>query len=155
MDKAGNIEGIFRDLRRVVHALELYSKDVNARFGLTAPQLWALWELGRDGPLALGALAQALQLHPSTMVGVVDRLEAKGLALRDPDPSDGRRIRIGLTPRGRTLLKQAPHPAQGRLVHGLQVMSDRRVAEIQRALATLVRLMEAGDLDAQFFFSEE
>ncbi len=154
MDRAGNIEGIFRDLRRVVHALELYSKDVNARFGLTAPQLWALWELGRDGPLALGALAQALQLHPSTMVGVVDRLEDKGLALREPDPADGRRIRIGLTLKGRALLKQAPHPAQGRLVHGLQAMSDRRVVEIQRALGTLVRVMEAEDLDAQFFFSE-
>jgi DNA-binding MarR family transcriptional regulator len=155
MNKTESIEGIFRDLRRVVHALELYSKDVNARFGLTAPQLWALWELGRDGPLPLGALAQALQLHPSTMVGVVDRLEDKGLALREPDPADGRRIRIGLTHKGRTLLKQAPHPAQGRLVHGLQAMSDRHVAEIQRALGTLVRVMEAEDLDAQFFFSEE
>lgn len=155
MDKAESIERIFRDLRRVVHALELYSKDVNGRFGLTAPQLWALWELGRGGPLALGALAQALQLHPSTMVGVVDRLEDKGLAVREPDPADGRRVRIGLTPKGRALMKQAPHPAQGRLVHGLQAMGDRRVDELRRAMATLVRVMEAEDLDARFFFSEE
>lgn len=89
------------------------------------------------------------------MVGVVDRLEGKGLVLREQDPADGRRIRIGLTLKGRTLLKQAPHPAQGRLVHGLQAMSDRHVVEIQRALGTLVRVMEAEDLDAQFFFSEE
>ena len=155
MDKSASIERIFQDLRRVVHALELYSKDVNARFGLTAPQLWALWELERGGAASLGALAQALQLHPSTLVGVVDRLEAKGLALRETDPADARRIRIRLTPKARALLKHAPHPAQGRLVHGLQAMSERQVTELRRAVATLVRVMEAEDLEARFFFSEE
>jgi hypothetical protein len=34
-------------------------------------------------------------------------------------------------------------------------MSDRRVAELQRAMATLVRVMEAEDVEARFFFSEE
>lgn len=155
MDKAGNIERIFQDLRRMVHALELYSRDVNARFGLTAPQLWALWELDRQGPMALGVLALALQLHPSTVVGVVDRLEDKALARRETDPSDARRILIRLTPKGRALLKRTPHPAQGRLLHGLQGMSDRQVAELRRAVATLVRVMEARDVEARFFFSHD
>jgi DNA-binding MarR family transcriptional regulator len=155
MDRDSSIECIFRDLRRVVHALELYSKDVNARFGLTAPQLWALWELDRQGAMALGALAKALQLHPSTVVGLVDRLEEKDLAQRESDPTDGRRIRIRLTPKGRGLLRRAPHPAQGRLVHGLQAMSETQVASLRRALATLVRLMEAEDLEARFFFSAD
>lgn len=155
MDKAGDIECIFQDLRRVVHALELYSRDVNARFGLTAPQLWALWELDRGGEMTLGGLAKALQLHPSTVVGVLDRLEDKDLARREPDPLDRRRLRIRLQPKGRALLRRAPHPAQGRLVHGLQSMSEAQVASLRRALATLVRVMEAEDLEARFFFSED
>lgn len=155
MDKTAHIERIFQDLRRIVHALELYSKDVNARFGLTAPQLWALWELERGGAMSLGALALALQLHPSTVVGVVDRLEDKGMAARETDPSDARKICIRLTPKGRVLLRRAPHPAQGRLAHGLQAMSARQVVELRRALATLVRIMEAEDLEARFFFSHD
>ncbi|HEX9011383.1 MAG TPA: MarR family transcriptional regulator [Holophagaceae bacterium] len=155
MDKAESIERIFQDLRRMVHALELYSKDVNTRFGLTAPQLWALWELERGGEMTLGSLAKALQLHPSTVVGVVDRLEGKDLAKRELDPSDRRRIRIRLMPKGRALLKRAPHPAQGRLVHGLQAMSESQVTSLRRAMTTLVRIMEAGDLEARFFFSED
>lgn len=155
MDRTENIERIFQDLRRVVHALELYSKDVNARFGLTAPQLWALWELERGGGMTLGTLARALQLHPSTVVGVLDRLVDKDLASREPDPQDRRRIRVRILPKGRALLKRAPHPAQGRLVHGLQAMSESQVTSLRRALATLVRVMEAEDLEARFFFSED
>ncbi|HJV21081.1 MAG TPA: MarR family transcriptional regulator [Holophagaceae bacterium] len=141
-------------LRRIVRALEVYSKDVEARFGLTGPQLWALWELGQGGPMALKELAARMQLHPSTVVGVVDRLSDKGLMTREVDAEDRRRVRLALTAKGRTTLRRAPHPAQGRLVHGLQSLPARQRTDIHRALATLVKLMEAEDLEARFFFAK-
>ncbi|HEU4952520.1 MAG TPA: MarR family transcriptional regulator [Holophagaceae bacterium] len=154
MPKAQKIEAIFQDIRRIVRALELFSKEVDVKFNLTAPQLWALWELGREGPLALKDLSARIQLHPSTVVGVVDRLESKGLVARKPDPEDRRRVRLSLTAAGRALRRKVPHPAQGRLLHALQQMPERRIAEIEKSVATLVKAMEAEDVEARFFFSE-
>jgi DNA-binding MarR family transcriptional regulator len=154
MDKDQKIEAIFHDIRRVVRALELFSKEVDVKFNLTAPQLWALWELGKDGPLSLKDLSARIQLHPSTVVGVVDRLESKGLVARKTDSEDRRRVKLSLTAAGRALRKKAPHPAQGRLLHALQEMGDKPVSDIHRALAVLVKAMEAEDMEARFFFSE-
>lgn len=144
-----------RQLRRMVKALQTYSSDVESRFGLTGPQLWALWTLQQQGPIGLKELAQAMHLHPSTVVGVVDRLEARQLVIRKPDPEDGRRVRIGLTSAGTRTVAQAPHPAQGQLIHGLQAMTRAEVAQLHTTLARLVEVMEAEDLDARFFFSDE
>lgn len=153
--KAQLIEDVMRQLRRMVKALQTYSSEVEARFGLTGPQLWALWSVQQQGPTGLKELAQAMHLHPSTVVGVVDRLEAKGLLLRKPDPVDGRRVRIALTAAGRRTVAQAPHPAQGQLIHGLQAMRRGEVAQLHETLSRLVAVMEAEDLEARFFFSEE
>lgn len=154
MDKDQKIEAIFHDIRRIVRALELFSKEVDVKFHLTAPQLWALWELGKDGSLSLKDLSARIQLHPSTVVGVVDRLEAKGLVTRKTDAADRRRVKLNLTAAGRALRKKAPHPAQGRLLLKLQEMGDKPISDIHKALLTLVKAMEAEDVEARFFFSE-
>lgn len=153
MRKDRCIVEVFQQLRRMVHALDTFSREVEGRFGLTAPQLWALWELGQ-GPLALKDLAARLQVHPSTLVGVIDRLAARGLVSRTQDPVDRRRVSIALTQAGAALRDGAPHPAQGRLLHGLRAMKAGEVAELHQALGRLVAAMEAEDLEARFFFEK-
>jgi DNA-binding MarR family transcriptional regulator len=144
-----------QNLRRIVKALESYSRTVEKRFDLTGPQLWALWELGRTGPLALKDLAAKMRLDSSTVVGVVDRLVFKGLMTRNPDATDRRRISLHLTAKGSELLQAAPHPAQGHLLNGLESMERHRVENLHEALGTLVRVLEADKLEVPFFFSEE
>jgi len=149
------IQECMQNLRRIVKALENYSRTVEKRFGLTGPQLWALWELGRNGPLALKDLAARMCLDPSTVVGVVDRMAAKDLVTRNPDVSDRRRISLALTTKGSALLQVAPHPAQGHLLAGLENMERQRVEHLHESLETLVTVLEADELDSPFFFSEE
>jgi MarR family transcriptional repressor of emrRAB len=52
-------------------------------------------------------LAGAMRVSHSRAVRVVDRLEASGLARREPDPSDGRRALVRLDPAGRELAERA------------------------------------------------
>jgi DNA-binding MarR family transcriptional regulator len=141
-------------LRRIVRALELYSREVEATHGLTGPQLWALWSLANGGPMSLKALAEAMHLDPSTVVGVVDRLEAKGLVVRGKDATDRRKISLSLTPKGRALEKKAPHPAQDRLVKGLSGLRLDRLKALERSLAFIVGTMEAESIEARFFFAD-
>ncbi len=149
------IQECMQSLRRIVKALEEYSRSVERRFDLTGPQLWALWEMGRGGPLALKDLAARMHLESSTVVGVVDRLVTKGLVVRNPDPKDRRRISLEPTDKGREILDAAPHPAQGHLLAGLESMDRDRVLVLHESLRTLETVLQAEHLEAPFFFSEK
>jgi DNA-binding MarR family transcriptional regulator len=61
------------------------------------------WADGRS----VEVLAEAMRVSHSRAVRVVDRLEAAGLARRESDPSDGRRVRVWLEPAGRELAELA------------------------------------------------
>ena len=52
----------------------------------------------QDQPVAAGDLMAQLGLSPSTMAGILKRLELKGLIVRRPDPRDARRICRSITP---------------------------------------------------------
>jgi DNA-binding MarR family transcriptional regulator len=146
---------IVQGLRRIVRALELYSQDVYRTYGLTGPQLWVLKTLQRDGPLSAGHLAQALAVHQSSVSVLIQRLERRGLVRRARVTPDRRFVRVELTERGAALATEAPEPAQGRLLHGLDAMPPQEVRKIRRAVDRLVQVMEASDVAAQFFFSDE
>lgn len=141
-------------LRRIVRALEIYSREVQRDFGLTAPQLWAVATLAQAGPLTTGELARSLLVHQSSVSLLVQRLERRGLVRRTRARSDRRFVRIELTERGAALATKAPTPAQGRLLHGLEGLPPLRVRRIRRVIDDLVRIMEAQDVEARFFFAE-
>src|SRR3954454_19843128 len=65
-------------------------------------------------------LAEAMRVSHSRAVRVVDRLEAAGLARREPDPSDGRRVLVRLEPGGRVLAERALE-ARSRVLRSLVV----------------------------------
>lgn len=73
--------------------------------GLRELRLLALIE--REGPLSQRELTQLTGIDKSPMVGLVDLLEEKDLALRQRDVPDRRVTRIALTATGRSLLKRA------------------------------------------------
>jgi len=53
--------------------------------------------------LTVGELATLLHVHPSTLTGILSRLEARGVGSRRPDPADKRRALFVLTARGSRL----------------------------------------------------
>jgi len=75
--------------------------------GLTPTQYQALLALkGNGGALTVGELAQRLHVHHHSAVGLVDRLEALGLARRALDPADARRVRVTPTAKGERRVAQ-------------------------------------------------
>ncbi len=96
-------------------------------FGATASELdlapaqaIALKELQTDRPLSMRELAERMRCHPSNITGLVDRLEARGLVQRIPDPRDRRVKGLALTPIGeqvRTRLGQQLYTAPACVAH--------------------------------------
>jgi DNA-binding MarR family transcriptional regulator len=150
-----DVADIVQGLRRITRAIELYSQDVQRSYGLTGPQLWALKNLQRAGPLTPNRLADSLAVDQSSVSGLLRRLEEKGLVHRARMAEDQRSVRIELTAEGRSLARRAPEAAQGRLLHGLSNMSPARVQALRRSIETLVGAMEASTIEARFFFSDD
>ncbi|MFG3017761.1 MarR family winged helix-turn-helix transcriptional regulator [Streptomyces sp. NPDC048254] len=57
-------------------------------------------------PLPMRKLAQKLKCEPSNVTGIVDRLEARGLAERRPDPADRRVKLAAATDEGRRVARE-------------------------------------------------
>src|SRR5262245_19066573 len=59
------------------------------------------------GSLPLGKMGERLQVHPTSVTSIVDRLESAGLVVRRPHPDDGRAILAEVTDAGRSLVEVA------------------------------------------------
>ena len=86
-------------LVRMSHVVQAVFADVSRSCGLT-PQQVQLLGLLTAGPLGMSELRRLLHLEKSSLTGLVDRAERRGLVARAPDPEDGRACRIELTPAG-------------------------------------------------------
>jgi DNA-binding MarR family transcriptional regulator len=84
--------------RRVQRLIEA---ELASAGGLTSAQSGLLFFLGGEGGALIGEAAEALDVAPSAMTGLVDRMERSGLVARRPDPDDGRAQRLHLTDKGR------------------------------------------------------
>lgn len=124
----------------VEHGFERASKRMAAASGVTRAQRLVLHIVGRFPGVSAGQLASALQIHPSTLTGVLCRLERRRLIDRRPDPRDSRRAAFGLTAAGRRLdvsLLGAVEPAIR------QVLSDLPPGQLRAAEDVLARLARA------------
>ncbi|WP_085553666.1 MarR family winged helix-turn-helix transcriptional regulator [Azospirillum agricola] len=79
----------------------------DARLGLTPGEARALIYAQRHPGARQAALASVMGVEPMTLVGYLDRLEANGLVVREPDPSDRRAKTVRLAPSAEPLLARA------------------------------------------------
>ena len=155
MSRDAQVSETMQSLRRIFKALQDYSQEVSSSFGITGPQLWALKTLSRHDGLALGDLSRQMYLHPSTITGVIDRLERKGYVARDRDRNDRRVVKVKLTPAGEELVAKAPNPVQGKMIYGLRKMKKSELTVIYESVRKLAEIAEAENVKATFFFDQE
>ena len=105
---------------------------------LAPAQARALHELDLDRPMSMRELAERLKSDPSNLTGLIDRLEARGLVERRPDPTDRRIKGLALTPAGAQLreklfarLYKAPPAVAGLSQHDQRALRD----VLQRVMA--------------------
>ncbi|WP_030323907.1 MarR family winged helix-turn-helix transcriptional regulator [Streptomyces flavochromogenes] len=81
-----------------------------AHHGLTSTQAKVLAQL--NGPLPMRALATLLVCDASNVTGIIDRLEARSLVRREPDPSDRRVKNVVATDEGRDIIRRVREEMQ-------------------------------------------
>ena len=143
------IRELIYQIRRLLQARELYTKELNKKYQISASQLNCLLSLYENGPLPPSQIAQHILVRSSTVTGIIDRLEQKGLVRRRRNSPDRRVIIIEMTDAGRTLAQNAPPPIQQKIMDGLKNLPNGEVEKIVRSLSMLTRMLDVYDLDVE------
>lgn len=141
-------ERIINAIRQIIRAVDVDSRRLAAEHQVTGPQLLSLIAVVEDAPVTVTDIAEKVHVSPSTLVGVLDRLEGKGFVERHRDSEDRRLVYVTPTQAGRSLVSKTPYPLQYSLGRKLKQLPKRERERLAASVEHLVDLMGARDLDA-------
>lgn len=124
-----------RRLQQIAVAIFLQETEP---LGVTPVQFAALQGIANAPAVDQRSLARAIGFDTSTIGGVIDRLEARGLVQRNTAPDDRRVRRLTLTPAGHDLLRAVVPLMQRAQERILEPLTPRQQAEFLRLLSILI-----------------
>ena len=132
------------DLRTLIGHLKRRLQDRSLIGDLTASQVAVLSRLDRDGPATVTVLARAEGMRPQSMGATIAVLEAAGLVIGTPDPTDGRQTLLSLTPACRERIDASRVARQDWLQRAIEAsLSPDEQAELARSVGLLRRLAQS------------
>jgi DNA-binding MarR family transcriptional regulator len=143
------VREIIYQIRRLMQAGELFTKELSKSYQVSAPQLHSLLALYEHGPLPPSQIARYIMVKSSTVTGIIDRLEQKGLVTRLRNSPDRRVITIELTEAGKELAKSAPPPIQYKILDGLKRLPEGEIRQIILSLSKLTQMLDVQDLEVE------
>ncbi len=142
MGETRDISGdVLAAIRRIIRGIELHSRQLAQRHGLTGPQLVILQQIVRHRGVTVGRLADQVSLSPGTVTDILDRLQARGLVVRDRDPGDRRRVLVTVTPSARRILRTGPGLMQEHFTRRLSELDDWEQTLLLSSLQRVAAMM--------------
>lgn len=138
----GKTLSFMQNLWGLAHALQAKSKRMETELGITGPQRLAIRIIGRSPGITPGELAATLCVHPSTLTGILKRLEERGVVVREEDRDDGRRMRLRLRATGRALDQERAGTVEAAVRRALAQLDPEHVRIAQDVLAKLAEELE-------------
>jgi DNA-binding MarR family transcriptional regulator len=129
----------------LVHALDVRSKRMARTIGVTGPQRLVVRVIGQHPDATAGDIARMLDLHASTLTGVLARLEERGMIARHVDPNDRRRARFALTARGRRVDRERKGTVEAAVRRALTRSPDATTAHAATMMRALVEELSRED----------
>jgi DNA-binding MarR family transcriptional regulator len=139
---------VLRALRRIMRAVDVYSRKLIAGYGITGPQLVCLSHIVKGGGITLSRLSRGMYMSPSTVNGILDRLEVKRLIQRERKDRDRRKVIVTATNEGKKVIAHAPSSLQDKLASAMQRLPEREQIALTTSIERIVDLMEIGYLDS-------
>lgn len=135
----------------VNQALEVASKRMALQLGVTGPQRLVIRLIGRFPGISAGEVAATMRTDPSTLTGVLQRLEARRLIRRLRDADDDRRALLTLTRRGRAIDRLKTGTIEHEVNLALRGIPSRDIActgrTMERIASTLLEMGGAAAFD--------
>lgn len=148
MTEINQEEQVLINLRQIIRATDLYSRQLNKEVGLTAPQLLILQAIQGLGAVSISRLSQQVSLSQATVTNIIDRLESRGLVARHRSTQDKRVVHATLTEQGTSKVLEAPTPIQDTFSKRFAELDDWEKSMIVAALQRVASMMNAEEIDA-------
>jgi DNA-binding MarR family transcriptional regulator len=132
--RLGKVLDFMRLLWSVDHGLQSLSKRMDARFGVTGPQRLVIRIVGRFPGISPGEVADILKVHKSTLTGVLQRLEKRGLIERKASPDDRRRSLVWLTAAGQKVNAMRAGTVEAALRRAMNRLDNDNLAAAEEVL---------------------
>lgn len=132
----GEVAALANDLRRMWHTLVSGMQHTGRLEGLQRQQFWVLGALA-EGPRRMSDLAEHAQTSQTSLTGIVDRLEERGLVERVRSSGDRRVVEVALTVDGRAEMRASHAKMLERIDEVLSPLSDDERAEFARLVAKI------------------
>ncbi len=134
---------ILHSIRRIIRASDMHSKELASDYNITAPQLVTLHSIAVRQKTSINELSKMVSLDASTLVGIIDRLEAKGYVRRERSAEDRRQVAIHITDAGKSFIASAPSPLQSSLAKSLTRLTPLEQSIIAQSLERIVQMIDA------------
>jgi MarR family transcriptional regulator, organic hydroperoxide resistance regulator len=128
-----------------VHALDVRSKRMMQSIGVTGPQRLVIRLVGQKPGQTASDIASMLGKHPSTLTGVLARLEERKLITRTIDPQDRRRARFTLTAAGKKVDRERRGTVEAATRRALARVRPQDIEATLDVVAKLVEELERPD----------
>jgi MarR family transcriptional regulator, organic hydroperoxide resistance regulator len=133
----GQVLSFMRLLWAVTQGVESTSKRMLTQIGVTGPQRMVLRMVGHFGPIYPGDLAEILHVDPSSLTGVLARLEKGGFLKRRRDPRDGRRALLTLSAAGKRMNARREGTVEAAVQRALAQTTKTRLQATEALLKAL------------------
>lgn len=133
---------LVRSVRRIAQAIDVRSREIARLTGLTLPQLLVLQSIRALGEVSTSAISRDVSMSPPTVVAVLDKLEAKGMAVRYRSTIDRRIVHVRLTDAGRQALTTSPGLLGDGFITGFARLSLDEQAAMAMAVDRLATMMQ-------------
>ncbi|MEJ2762419.1 MarR family transcriptional regulator [Photobacterium sp. MCCC 1A19761] len=140
-------EEVLIALRQIIRAIDLHSRKLNKVAGLTGPQLVLMRAIRDSGEVTIRQLSNNTNMSQATATTILDRLEKRGLVVRERSTLDKRKVHAYLTEQGKESLAQAPMLLQESFISRFQQLDDWEQSLLLSSVQRISSMMNAEHLD--------
>ncbi len=146
MSNANTSAQVLSTLRQIIRAMDIHSRYLSKKYGLTGPQLVVASEIGQSGAITIGELAKRVSLSQATVTTILDRLEAKELATRIRSQQDKRRVYVDITEKTRRILETHPNFLQEEFIQRFKALEEWEQTLILSSIQRIAAMMDTSSI---------
>ena len=137
---------LFNALRALSQIVDIHSRSLFKKTGVTAPQLSILVALAETSPLHVSELSKRVHLSIGTISGTITRMEKNGLIERKQHIEDKRKAFFSLTDQGRQIVENGSSLLPSNFITTFESdVPEWERTMILSALQRLIHLMQTKD----------
>lgn len=138
----------FNILHQLIHLFKRKEDQQLERTGLSAKELYVLEHIREDKPWRFNDFAENYRIKPSTLTGIIERLEKKGLVSRQRDQADRKAVYLFITLQGKEIVEKHIEEDQlffSSMLAGLDPHEKIQFISLVKRITESTRLSDGGN----------